>query len=120
MIDIRYHEIPADEERQRNTLIEHIIWLISQKFECIIDDPQIGTIYIPERFIEEIGEQFGEIEITPYTQEKDIRISKESFDQVYKAFGQPPIPERIIHYGREWAKNINELVGEEFLTHTSQ
>lgn len=120
VIDIRYHEIPADEERQRNTLIEHIIWIISQKFECIIDDPQIGTIYIPERLIGEIGEQFEEIETLPYTQEKDIRISEESFDRVFRAWGQPSIAEKIAIYDREWTKDINNAIKEGFLTHTPE
>lgn len=120
VIDIRYHDIPEAEESIRNKMISHIIWIVSQKYECIIDDPQIGTIYIPERLLEEVREQFVDIDTIVYTQEQDVTLSDESFERVSKMFGQLSIPERIVQYDREWANSVNEFVGEEFLAHTSQ
>jgi hypothetical protein len=54
---IRFSEIQED-EKSRDKLIEDIVWMTTKMYDCIIDDPQIGIIYIPSRLFSRIKDNF--------------------------------------------------------------
>jgi hypothetical protein len=50
-------------------------------YDCIIDDPQIGIIYIPSRLFSRIKDNFDWIEIVEYKDKWDFRIHDPSFQR---------------------------------------
>jgi hypothetical protein len=102
---LRFSDIQAD-EKDRNKIIEDIVWMVAMSpYDSVIDDPQIGMVYIPSRLFKSLKDQFEWVELTEYREAKDFCIDSPSFDRWVAWLKEIGMESEIQNYA-QWLINL--------------
>lgn len=110
---ITFADIQID-EKSREELIRDIVEMVVNRYDCIIDDPQIGTIYIPTRLFPDLKNDFEWVEIIEFKDKGDIYINETSFHAWVKGLKKIWVESDIPDAAKTLIDNLKDTIDLNF------